>query len=259
MGVFFIGDYAGGKTALGLELINPISQYIRVINLDYEKMKEILLYVVTGEYFPTKINPKYRSHERALKMEVNLPSGVRNFYTDWIDTSGCIWERMSDFEQENSNIWHKLLNQVKQSECIILVLNPYQEMLKPYVDLKNPDFLPTLQQWCERFYRYVDFLNLHCTQVPHILICLHNADLFCDIEEEAFELAYNPFNPRKNWRQRNAYVTQKYFQPIQEQINEIDRETARLPVRCFITSIYNRTLLELPWIYLAHYLAFPNP
>ena len=50
-------------------------------------------------------------------------------------------------------------------------------------------------------------------------------------------------------------MSQKYFQPVQAQIIEITKKTSGVPVRCFITSIYNRSLLELPWIYLASHLA----
>jgi hypothetical protein len=58
-----------------------------------------------------------------------------------------------------------------------------------------------------------------------------------------------------NWQQRDAYVFQKFFRPIQSQIKQLNQSISGLSVRCFITSIYNRSLLELPWIYLGSFLA----
>lgn len=249
MEVFFIGHRCVGKTALLLELANPNFYYVEVSQPSYDYLKNKLTLISTGELLPTGGLSATQNYN--LRIEVKLPASTSNIYLNCIDTSGSLLENSSYFARERTNEWHHILKQVQQSKCIMLVLNPYQEILKPSVH--DPENFQTTQQWCQSFNRYVVFLNRHCTQVQHILICLNKADLFCDLEEEARELDYNPFSSRKNWFQRNAYVTQKYFQPIQEQINQIDREIARLPVRCFITSIYNRSLLELPWIYLANY------
>jgi len=57
------------------------------------------------------------------------------------------------------------------------------------------------------------------------------------------------------WQERDNYVFQRYFRPIHPQINQLNRSIQGLTIRCFITSIYNRKLLELPWIYLGSHLA----
>ena len=254
MGVVYIGDRAVGKTALALELIKPNFQYVRVFNQNYEKLKEKLILISTGELLPTQINSATVYDNRSLEVEIKLPAGSSNIFVDWIDTPGEIWKSSWQQDKDNTELWRKVITTVQQSEGIMLILPPYREMpgLKTGVNLQE---LPTQQQWCNRFNRWVEFFRDDCCQTRHIVLCLNKADLFCDLEKEAFELAYDPYQSRKNWFQRNAYVSQKYFQPVQAQIIEITKKTSGVPVRCFITSIYNRSLLELPWIYLASHLA----
>ncbi len=252
MGVVYIGDRAVGKTALALELIKPNFKYVRVSNQNYETLKASLVDVSTGEFLPTKINPATVYENRSIQVEVKLPAGASTISVDWIDTPGEIWK--SSWQKDHPSPWQTVKTTVQQSEGIMLILPPYREMLglKPNVDLQE---FPTKQQWCNRFNRWVEFFRDDCSRARHIVLCLNKADLFCDLEKEAFELAYDPYQSRKNWFQRNAYVSQKYFQPVQAQIIEITKKTSGVPVRCFITSIYNRSLLELPWIYLASHLA----
>jgi hypothetical protein len=57
-----------------------------------------------------------------------------------------------------------------------------------------------------------------------------------------------------NWNERNDYIFKRFFRPLRSHIAQLNKYTSSLTVRCFITSIYNRELLELPWIYLGIYL-----
>ena len=111
------------------------------------------------------------------------------------------------------------------------------------------------QQWCNRFNRWAEFFQQDCSKLRHLVICLNKADLFCNLEQEAAKLTYNPNGAQMNWQQRHMYVLQRYFRPIQPQLQEINQSIRGLSLRCFITSIYNRSVLELPWIYLASFLA----
>lgn len=111
------------------------------------------------------------------------------------------------------------------------------------------------QQWYNRFERWVKFFQEDCSKARHILICLNKADLFCNLYEEASMLAYNPYGSQMNWQHRHAYVLQRYFRPIYSHLEQLNQNILGLSVRCFITSIYNRSLLELPWIYLGSFLA----
>jgi hypothetical protein len=83
------------------------------------------------------------------------------------------------------------------------------------------------------------------------VICLNKADLFTDIEQESKRLGYNS---KMRWHDRNMYVIENYFKPVYEQLKIIAQNNSGL-VRCFITTIHNRELLELPWIYLGSHLS----
>ncbi|MEK0196269.1 hypothetical protein WME70_33335, partial [Microcoleus anatoxicus PTRS1] len=151
------------------------------------------------------------------------------------------------WQSANPDKWKIFLETILQSEGIVLIVPPYREILKPDV---NPEDFITQEQWCNRFNRWVDFFRYQCPRVRHLVVCLNKADLFCDIHKEASQLEYIPHRSRMNWQQRNTYVFQRYFRPIQSQIDEINSSVSGLSIRCFITSIHNRSLLELPWIYL---------
>lgn len=253
MGVVYIGDRNTGKTALATELINPKHNFVKVSGQSYLLLKNILTDPVTGNFKPTDIDPNDVdvSINRSLEVEVNLPAGTRSVDVDWIDTPGEVWKQ--SWQTANPDRWEKVLTHVQKSEGIMLILPPYREMpgLKPE---RGTDF-PTQQQWYNRFYRWVEFFRYECPKARHILICLNRADLFCNVQQEATTLTYQPYGTQMGWYERNAYVTRKYFRPIASQLTEINHQTNGIPIRCFITSIYNRTLLELPWIYLASYLA----
>ena len=169
---------------------------------------------------------------------------------DWLDTPGEIWR--NSWQSANPDKWKIFLETILQSEGIVLIVPPYREILKPDV---NPEDFITQEQWCNRFNRWVDFFRYQCPRVRHLVVCLNKADLFCDIHKEASQLEYIPHRSRMNWQQRNTYVFQRYFRPIQSQIDQINSSVSGRSIRCFITSIHNRSLLELPWIYLGSFLS----
>ena len=253
MGVVYIGDRATGKTALAMELINPQFDYVHIPNQSYQGLRDMRFDEETQSFRPTGevMMGEVWNETRYLEVEVDLPAGNRTILVDWIDTPGEIWRK--SWQSANPSRWQEVVRTVQNSEGIMLILPPYRE-----ISGMKPDFadqFPTQQQWCNRFERWVDFLLYDCRQVRHIVICLNKADLFSHVDREAAQLAYNPLRSSMNWFQRNAYVTQRYFRPVQRQIERISKQTSGLPPRCFITSIYNRSLLELPWIYLASHLA----
>jgi len=122
--------------------------------------------------------------------------------------------------------------------------------------LDTPGEIWRKSQWCNRFDRWLEFFQQDCPKIRHLLLCLNKADLLpIDLEEEARKLAFNPDFQPITWQERDNYVFQRYFRPIHPQINQLNRSIQGLTIRCFITSIYNRKLLELPWIYLGSHLA----
>lgn len=249
MGVIYIGDRAVGKTHLAMELSNPNGNYVKVTDPDYLYLKSLLYDENKERTRPT--DSEKAIYDQYLEIEVELPTGKKNITLDWLDTPGEIWRK--SWQTDNQSEWQKFLNTITKSEGILLILPPYREIIKsPQVD---PDEFITREQWCRRFNRWVNFFSQDCPKTRHILICLNKADLFSPLEREASKLAYSPYHSRMNWQQRDRYVYQKFFRPVHPQINLLNKSIQGLSVRCFITSIYNRYLLELPWIYLGSFLA----
>lgn len=250
MGVVYIGDRATGKTSLAAELTNPQCEYVEIGNQGYDHLRSLLYDEYSQDYRPTDIHPTEIYTARPLDIRVQLPAGMKKVHVDWIDTPGELWRK--SWQKENALQWQKVLATIQKSEGILLVLPPYRTIkgLNPSV---NSEAFPTLTQWHRRFCRWADFFIQDCPKARQVVICLNKADLFCDVYKEAEELGYHPYKSRKNWFDRNVYVSQKYFAPIGEQILNIQQHT-NLSVRCFITSIHHRSLLELPWIYLASHL-----
>lgn len=248
LGVIYIGDRAVGKTHLAMELANPQNEYVKVDNHDYDFLKSILYDEDKGETRTT--DGKQATYDRSLEIQVQLPTGSKQVTLDWVDTPGEIWRK--SWQNNQPEGWRNFLETIRNSKGIMLVLPPYREIVKSEFD---PETFITQQQWCNRFSRWVDFFRQDCPKIRHLILCLNKADLFCNLEQEASKLAYTPYRSQLNWQQRNAYVSQRYFRPIQQQIKQLDKSISGLSVRYFITSIHNRSLLELPWIYLGSYLA----
>ncbi|MCL2936902.1 MAG: GTPase domain-containing protein [Trichodesmium sp. St15_bin1_1] len=246
MRVVYIGDRAVGKTHLALELANPQGHYVRVslVNQNYQSLQANLLNL-DGTTKPTQTIER-----RSLNVEVSLPIGISKIPVDWIDSPGELFRR--SWQSGNINEWEDFKEIVSKSEGIFLILPPYREILQPHIDLEN---YITQQQWCNRFNRWANFFIYDCPQARQIVICLNKADLVdCEIEQEISKLNYLPHGSSLNWLQRHNYVINSYFQPVKSELEQINKSRYGLSVRCFITSIYHRSLLELPWIYLANYL-----
>lgn len=246
MGVVYIGDRATGKTHLALELTNPRHEHVKVTSPDYDQLKLLLL----DENSMSKPTDTLKPYQRYLEMNVQLPSGNKRVELDWIDTGGEVWR--GNWQRDNSDKWKDYLEPIRQSEGILLILPPHRGMtFQPGVDTQE---FPTEQQWCNRFETWVTFFCDQCPQIRHLAICLNKADLFCDLSQEGKKLAYRPYNSPCNWQQRHEHVLKKYFRPVYSQIRRLGEGMSSPSVKCFITSIYHRSLLELPWIYLGSYL-----
>lgn len=248
MGVIYIGDRRAGKTHLALELANPQNNYVKVTSPDYEYIKSFMYDDLKQETKPTDITKLV--HDQFLNVNVELPTGVKQIQSQWQDTAGEIWRKY--WQKENKQKWQDFLNTIRLSEGIILVLPPYRQLVSHQPNAE--DFI-TQQQWCNRFQRWVTFFRHDCPKIRHLLLCLNKADLFCNLQQEANLLEYVPHRSRLNWQQRNQYVYERYFEPIHPQMIELNQAISGLAVRCFITSIYNRSLLELPWLYLGSFLS----
>lgn len=250
MGVIYLGDRAVGKTHLALELANTDHRSVKVNEPSYDQLKGLLEVDAVGPKSTQAID------DRPLEIEANLPAGDRNVVLNWVDTPGEMWRPL--WQEDNAESWQTFLDNSKTSEGILLILNPFREMLLPkfQIDPEVANGLSNKSQWCRRFERWVTFFQNECPKARHIVICLNKADLFVnDLEKTAEILAYRPNGANLSWGKRHTYVLQRQFRPIYQQIEQINQSRSGLSVQCFITSIYNRDLLELPWVYLASFLA----
>ena len=216
MGVIYIGDRRAGKTHLALELANPQSSYVKVTTPDYENIKSLLYDEIHQETKAT--NAEKSVYNEFLNVEVQLPTGVKQISSTWLDTSGEIWRKY--WQQENQQKWQQFLHAIRESEGVLLILSPYRQLVS---NQPNAEDFITQQQWCNRFQRWVDFFRHDCPKVRHLLLCLNKADLFCDLQKESEILAYVPHRYRLNWQQRNQYVYERYFSPIHSQIMQLNQ------------------------------------
>jgi hypothetical protein len=233
-----------------MELIKPVARStvsVDLVGTTYENLQANLRYDPDKRVYAGTggvADPATASVNRRLQINVKLPAGLRVLSVDWIDTPGEIWSR--NWARENPQPWQSVLTQVQSSEGVILILPPYRELLS--LSPQQRDEFPTCQQWINRFIRWIALFTQDCPHVKHIIFCLNYADLFSDVNREAQSIL------QKSWHQRHDHVITRYFQPVKNPLIKLSYEHPAF-VRCFLTSIYNRTLLELPWIYLASHFA----
>lgn len=246
MGVIYIGDRRAGKTHLAMESCNPQGIFVKGKEATYRRLRESFYDSANDSTRATEDNNSI--YEEKLELQVQMSLRSKKIIVDWFDTTGEIWRK--SWQANNPNEWNRFLQSSRNSEAIILILPPHRGLILN-VDPKledPPGPFPTLQQWQNRFDEWVKFFCQDCPKSKHLLICLNKADLFCDINEQVQELA------KKDWLDRHLYVYHHYFQPIRSQIEKINDHFLGLSIRCFITSVKSRPLLELPWQYLGIFL-----
>lgn len=241
--IIYIGDRAVGKTSLAAELARQEQIAVTVTDSNFE------LSTQPGGYAPTAADTSF--HERSMELQVVLPAGYRRLAATWVDTPGEIWRKR--WQADNPEQWQLLLETARNSQGILLVLPPYRELVKLPPD--QAEAFITRQQWCRRFQLWVEFFRIHCPQVQHLVLCLNKADVFVpDLAKESRRLAYWPDQRGSTWQEKHQYVETSYFAAAKDSLKKLNTSVRGLSVRCFITSIYDRGLLELPWVYLASYL-----
>ncbi len=248
-GVIYIGDRFSGKTHLAMELTNKADKkYVEVTNLDYDILKSRFYDSTTGS---TRATVDTRStYEEYMEVKVNLRKW-KTISSFWIDTPGEIWR--ARWQQKFPDKWQAFLDSIQEAEGILLVLPPYREIIDPKKAVQ--DDYSTREQWKKRFERWIKFFEQDCPQVRHLLLCMNKVDLcLTEYQDEAKKLAYNPKSQKLSWQNKHDYVYRRYFRPFSSQINRLNKSFRGLSVRCFITTIHSRELLELPWIYLGSYL-----
>jgi hypothetical protein len=246
LGVVYLGDRYVGKTHLALELANPSFEYVKVLSPEYKDLKPLLWDAENN--VPKMTDADSATHSKLIEIQIKLPA-PKQILVEWVDTPGEIWR--PSWQQNNADGWQFFLDLVGESTGIIVVLPPYREMISVG---KDADLFLTQKQWCNRFEKWTNFLTTNCPNLKHLLFCINKADLFCNFQQESAKLKYNPRGSAMNWQQRNSYVSQRYFRPIKPYLEQITDKNPSLAIRCFITTVYDRSLLELPWLYLGSFL-----
>jgi hypothetical protein len=250
LGVIYIGDRYVGKTHLALELANPVYEYVKVLSPEYQVLKSLLWDFESNTTKPTDADTSTRTQSIEIQARLPVPKQI---LVEWIDTPGEIWR--SSWQQSNPDKWKRFLASVEESTGIIVVLPPYREIILPG---KDANLFLTQTQWCNRFERWTEFLAPNFPNLKHLLFCMNKADLFCHYKQESAALKYSLGGSSMNWNQRNNYVSQKYFRLIKPYVGRITDKNPRLAIRCFITTVYDRSLIELPWLYLGSFLESYN-
>jgi hypothetical protein len=249
-GVIYIGDRATGKTHLARELTDPSSsKFVTVKSIESQDITVSLYRQLVKDIEATQASQSV--YRKPIEIEVSLSTGTKIIDSEWLDTPGEIWR--SSWQTNNLDLWQEFIKSINHTEGILLILPPYREIVDPNCD---PDAFPTKKQWSERFDRWIQFFANDCPKIRHLLLCMNKADLLIniDLDLEAAKLAYHRDRQEKNWQEKHEYVYGRYFAAFRTQIDQLNRTIDGLSVRCFITSIKNRELLELPWIYLGSYL-----
>jgi len=228
--VVLIGDKAVGKTSTVHALCTP----------PYEK--------VEPKEGPSGDVAQTETIEiRNLILIVDLPADSIELSLVWIDTPGELQTNRTQREN-NPEIWEKFCEEVNTSDYVMLLLPPHQGLLNNK-NIPDIDDFPTSHNSQNRFKEWwVPFLSQHCQKVRNILICRHKADLFIqNIQDYGKRYKYVNGFSWKDYREFSA----NYFGDIDAELGQYKKNHHHQQIRLFMTTIENRSLLELPWIYIA--------
>ncbi|MGK7876136.1 MAG: hypothetical protein AB4426_23415 [Xenococcaceae cyanobacterium] len=247
MSVVLIGDRTVGKTSMIMALADSIrSQHVRVVRPSPESLRKRYGDPYTGEIASTK-----QTRGEMLSLQVDLPTGRRTIPVRWVDTPGEASES-KNWRKKNPSAWDEIQKELSQSQGVVLLLPPPEDLLsKP--DQIEENLRKTSTQWNNYFLSWLEFLKQHCSKVQHILLCMNQADLFCDFEDEGRTWQYKLQSYA--FFRYNDYIREQYFSAASDLIFAYNSQGNNPRLKFFITTIYNRALLELPWIYLSSYIA----
>ena len=255
MGILVIGDGFTGKTQFINALAEPdANQQVKPIGWTYRDPKTI------------QVTPAGRGlSPNSLEVQVYLPSGFKKLWVEVMDTSGEFWETENRSEVHLQD-WQAIKDVSAESEGIFLILPPYNEILRaeeqnhtePYQIIPGNHSGGSKDRWKSRFQQWIKFFKTDCPKAQHILVCINKADLLdSSISDLATQFAYQQNGQGLGWFDRHQYLLKRHFKPIVQEIEQLSRwkqQKSSGTVQCFLTTIHHRSLLELPWIYLASYL-----
>jgi hypothetical protein len=251
MSITVVGGRFTGKTTTLLELARPSCEgNIRIIG--GEQLVSQLHNAQTLKTHSTTATKKHR-----LKASVRLPiTGQSEMEFTWIDTPGEFFS-ITHHQDLLSTAWQELKQEVSRSSAIVLLIPPYRELLRKNLSyFQNvprhlmPESIdmefPTQVQWRRNLGWWFDFLQQTSPRAQHINVLMHKADLFADVEEEGAKWIYRTGGNNK-WSSYFRYVRETYFSPAIDLLTP----TQGISKNVFITTVQNRSLLELPWLHLS--------
>jgi GTPase SAR1 family protein len=197
-----------------------------------------------------------QKEEESLLLRINLPSGPeREVRVRWIDTPGEAWSKPA-WQQSNPEKYQDLVHTLGQSQAVLLLLPPYRYRSRTQEIEDTPEFEEILdpETWKKQLKERLTLLRSHCPSVQHILISIHKADLFHNLEEEKNTWQYNT-NASFLWGKHDTHIRETYFSLADDIIREHNSQPPYLNPKFFVTTIHYPTLLELPWVYLGVYFA----
>ncbi|MDZ8105250.1 MAG: GTPase domain-containing protein [Nostoc sp. DedQUE12a] len=255
MSIVVIGDRATGKTSM-VRAISENGKYVKVS--DGKNLAGELYNPSTKEIASTT-----QLEQKGLIIDVDLPaSGIRQMNVIWIDTPGEFWTNPQQ-RKDYPAAWQAMENTIKQSKAVILLLPPYQNLVSTNrvqlaaTHLQPIEPLPTSDQWVNRLQYWLNFFEQNCQRVKHIIIALHKADLFCDVQAEGNRWQYRPdWGGAAPWYEYSDYVLGAYFGVANQVIRQYKGTEIGGRTQFFISTTENQELLELPWLYLAPYLIY---
>lgn len=245
MSIVVIGDRQVGKTSMVINLHDPGTKHVKVLT-DLNKYYNPETGLIAGTS---------RKEEETLLVNIDLPAGERQIQVRWIDTPGEAWDN-KDWRNTNNAAWQDIRKEVSQSKAVLLLLPPNRNMVQNHLldGETDPDNLPRPEAWANNLASWLQFFRQNCPRVQHILISIHKADLFCDIEAEEKKWRYEPLKGPL-WFEYNNHIRETYFTKVNNIIRDYNSQQPGTNVRFFITTIKNSSLLEIPWIYIGSYLA----
>jgi len=252
-----MGDRAIGKTSMLVALADTsAAQIVKMVKPEPEVFRKTRTDPQTGRAAPTD-----RNIEELVVLSVDLPAATYSLPFRCLDTPGETWEN-PNYQITAPDKWREMIDIASNTIYALVFMPPPRTMVKQELVVSDPshknylniDTLPNREQWLTQFDSKLGFLSENCTNLKYILLCLHKADACCDVNQVGSEWSYDPRTGNNwNWTHYNDFVQLNYLRYTSKILRQYTRGTPQ--VRTFLTSTNNRSMLELPWIYLATQMA----
>lgn len=237
MSVIVIGDRSVGKTSM----IQALKDSTNRERVDIEEDLDF-------PNFKSNPTPTDDAEIRKLTIKVDLPISKR-ISVDWTDTPGEAFTNRQ-WRKDSPDAWNDLCKRMAKSKYLILLLPPHKTLVQAD-RLDHNSSLDDFQEteiWFRRFGEWLDFLSRESGSVKHIMICLNKSDYICDASKMGTKYCYRLSG--FSWHDYNEVIFDAYFKELQMKLKDYQTKNRRQLITFFLTTFKNRSLLELPWLYI---------